>query len=409
MAAAAVGGTVQQVAAADSRTLVDRLLGRQVPGSPTGRVSLAATVAGGRVQRHSVWLQNSIRTGGALALAVLIAQVTDVQHGFWVVLGALSILRTSAVTIGSTALRALGGTLVGFALGAALMLPIGDNTPVLWVMLPVAVLLAGFVPEAISFATGQAAFTVTVVILFNILDPVGWVVGVIRVEDVALGCLAGLVVGVLAWPRGAVAEIHRAIGDAYTASGHYFAIAVDEALRTDGGTASKGQLERAAALAKASDWRPDDALRQYLSERGDKSSTVERVLHAVSGVGRVRLTAQAIADETRAHPAVATSPEVQAELDPARRAVADRAGTVEVWLQHTATVLAVPGPKQLTACPPGEAESRVLEVLTGPDGLLDAAGTDAVRTVLWTALYVDDGDHLATRLAVALSTPAPVP
>jgi hypothetical protein len=58
-------------------------------------------------------------------------------------------------------------------------------------------------PAAISFAAGQAGFTLTLVFLFNIIQPAGWRVGLLRVEDIALGCAVSLVVGLLFWPRGA--------------------------------------------------------------------------------------------------------------------------------------------------------------------------------------------------------------
>ena len=51
---------------------------------------------------------------------------------------------------------------------------IGTNTTLLWFLLPPAVLLAGLAPAAISFEAGQAAFTLVVLILFNILQPPGW-------------------------------------------------------------------------------------------------------------------------------------------------------------------------------------------------------------------------------------------
>jgi hypothetical protein len=38
-----------------------------------------------------------------------------------------------------------------------------------------------------SFAAGQAAFTMMVVFIFNLLVPTGWRVGLIRVEDVVIG------------------------------------------------------------------------------------------------------------------------------------------------------------------------------------------------------------------------------
>ena len=50
-----------------------------------------------------MWFQNSLRGALGLALAVLLADLTDIAHGFWVVLGAMSVLRTTALTTGATA------------------------------------------------------------------------------------------------------------------------------------------------------------------------------------------------------------------------------------------------------------------------------------------------------------------
>ena len=85
------------------------------------------------------------------------------------VLGTLSVLRTSAVATGATAWRALAGTVVGFAIGAALLAAIGTGPVALWVVLPVAVLIASYAPGTAAFLVGQAAFTITIVVLFNLL------------------------------------------------------------------------------------------------------------------------------------------------------------------------------------------------------------------------------------------------
>src|SRR5205807_1866129 len=112
-------------------------------------------------------------------------QRTGLQHSFWVVLGTLSVLRSNALGTGWSILSALAGTAVGIVVGALLVIAIGTHEAVLWGVLPVAVLLAAYAPRAISFAAGQAGFTVVLFILFNIIQPVGWRVGLIRVEYVA--------------------------------------------------------------------------------------------------------------------------------------------------------------------------------------------------------------------------------
>ena len=105
---------------------------------------------------RSVWFRNAVRGAAGLALAVAVVEVTDVEHGFWVVLGTLSVLRTNALGTGATALRAVAGTAVGFVVGSAIMVGVGNHTVLLWVLLPLAVLVAGVAPAMISFAAGQA-------------------------------------------------------------------------------------------------------------------------------------------------------------------------------------------------------------------------------------------------------------
>ena len=220
-----------------------------------GRSSAAWQRAAAHLDRHSVWLHNSIRGAFALGLAVFLAELTGVQHSFWVVLATLSVLRSNALSTGQNALRGLLGTVAGFVVGAGLLALIGTNTVALWVVLPVAILFAGLAPAVATFLVGQAAFTLVVVILFNIIVPVGWRVGLLRVEDIALGCAVSLVVGLLFWPRGAGAALGTALAEAYRDSADYLAAAVAFGMlrcdpRTPAATAPKDIAERAAAASR---------------------------------------------------------------------------------------------------------------------------------------------------------------
>src|SRR5439155_7097123 len=152
-----------------------------------GSLDAAEQLALEHASVRSVWLQNSIRGAVALAVSVFIAQRLSLQHGFWVVLGTLSVLRSNALSTGWSIASALGGTALGIVVGALLVIVIGTHHAGLWAVLPLAVLLAAYAPRAISFAAGPAGFTITLLVLFNIIQPVGWRVGVVRVEDVAIG------------------------------------------------------------------------------------------------------------------------------------------------------------------------------------------------------------------------------
>ena len=162
----------------------------------TGRV--AAAHAGVR----SIWFRNSVRGALGLAIAVLLAGELSVQHAFWVVLGSLSVLRSSALNTGATIVQALVGTVIGIVVGGLLMLAVGSDETVLWILLPFASMLAAYAPRAVSFAAGQAGFTVAVLVLFNLIATGGWKVGLIRLEDVSIGFAISLGAGLLLWPLG---------------------------------------------------------------------------------------------------------------------------------------------------------------------------------------------------------------
>jgi uncharacterized membrane protein YccC len=277
---------------------------RDGPGTPissvkgpgpfnTASLNAARRLVTGHASLRSVWFVNSARGAVALAVAVGVADLTNVQHGFWVVLGALSVLRTNAASTGATALRALVGTSVGFFIGAALILGIGTHTAVLWVALPVALLIAAYAPGTAPFAVGQAAFTVMISVLYNIIVPVGWKVGEIRVEDVAIGAGVSALAGVLFWPRGASRVVGDDLADALHRGGVYLVQATAWAL---GVRAARPDAGASAVQAGA---RLDDALRASLAEQGTKKVPKEQLWRLVAGTTRLRLTAQSVAGPTR--------------------------------------------------------------------------------------------------------------
>jgi len=283
---------------------------------------------------RSVWFRNSIRGAAGLALAVAVVEITDVEHGFWVILGTLSVLRSNALGTGATAARAIAGTAVGFVIGAAIMVGVGGHTGWLWAILPLAVLVSGAAPSMISFAAGQAGFTVTVVVLFNIIDPTGWRVGLTRIEDVAIGCAVSVVVGLLFWPRGATAELGRALSRAFATSSGYLAEAVDHL------TVSSRQVDTSTAQREAhrAYLQLDDALRQYLVERGAKDVPVGTVARLATGSNRIRLAAFTLASL----PVVPVDPD-HPELESVAVAGAvlrDSYAASHRWYQGFATVLA---------------------------------------------------------------------
>jgi uncharacterized membrane protein YccC len=385
---ALAGRTVTIIAAADSRTWWQRLLGRRVSESESGAVAVAGRVARSQFDRHSVWFQNSVRAAVGLALAVLLARVVDAQNAFWIGLGALSVLRSNALSTGATAARALEGTVFGFAVGGAIVAGLGTSPHVLWPLLPLVILVAGFAPAVISFAAGQAAFTVLVIILFNIIAPAGWRVGVLRIEDVALGCAASLGAGALFWPRGAGTALGLALGDAYAASVHYLREAVDHALGRRREYPVSGQEAMAAGE------RLDDALRQYLGEQGAKRVPLADVAALANGAARVRLAGTAIKRLAADPETVRTAPDLVGPV----AVLARRADGVLEWYGALAHAFTVRGGRFPTVDGSDPHESFLDVVLPAVSGCCDSAAAAGAERLLWAGQYLGDVDRLRADL-----------
>jgi uncharacterized membrane protein YccC len=311
---------------------------------------------------RSVWFVNSLRGAVALAAAVAVADATSVQHGFWVVLGTLSVLRTNAGATGATALRALLGTVLGFAIGAALLIAIGTSATALWVTLPLAVLIASYAPGVAPFTVGQAAFTVTVVVLFNLLVPAGWKVGVLRVEDVALGCVVSVLVGVVLWPRGVAPLVGDDLADAYRTGAVYLREAIGWACGHRGERPTSGPAALTAGL------RLEEALRAFLAEQGTKHIPRVELWRLIGGTLRLRLTAHA----------VAALPPACAGRD-GTEAIVARTDALVAWYERLSLQLATP--------------ERSIAPLSQPEGdRAFAPGGLRTRTAVWLTEHLD---HLA--------------
>ena len=330
---AAVGATgriIGLAATADARPVWARVLGRRLPqtGAADRVLSESEAVAyltTGFVDTRAVVVRNSLRTGLGLALAVTVTHVFPVEHGFWVVLGAMSVLRSSALTTGTRVVRAVAGTVLGFLLGIAFIELLGVEPVVMWLALPIVAFGSAYVPGVASFVAGQAMFTMMVLIIFNLIVPTGWSVGLIRVEDVVVGALVGVVVSVLLWPRGAKASVTRAVDAALAAGSVYLTAAVRRVTRG----ASEAATDRVFALghdAMTASRTLDDAVRQYLSESGGSTDGRAPVIHAANRAIRLRNAAELIADVVP--PPLTPYPRVRDILEAHTAAVCERlAGT----------------------------------------------------------------------------------
>jgi len=317
------------------------------------------------------------------------------------------VLRTNAAATGSTVWRALAGTVAGFAVGAALLLAIGTGQTALWVALPLAIAVAAYAPGTAPFAVGQAAFTITVVVLFNLLVPAGWTVGLLRIEDVAIGCGVSLAVGVLFWPRGASAVVGDDLADAFRHGAAFLTQAVDWSLGV------RQQAPDTAVATIAAGARLDDALRLFLAEQGTKRVRKEDLWSLVMGTMRLRLTATSVAD-LRGHGARDGSPGPAGRAEPALAVLRRQAADLADFYERVAELVGLPRHEE-----PALVVAPALPSLDGADGAdklnsLDgaesaagsASGDAAPRRFHPRVLWVREHLHHLGQHAPAITAPA---
>ena len=226
----------------------------------------------------AVWFQNSVRGAAGLAVAVYIAQRTGLQHSFWVVLGrSRSCGRTRSAQGGRSSAR-WAGTAVGLVVGALLVIGIGTHEGALWGGAAAGRNLLRHTrrgrsrsPQGRRSSRSSSSFCSTS------SSRSVWRVGIVRIEDIAIGFAISLGVGLLFWPRGAGALLRQDRERLCARRG---------LRRRDDPAADRRRRRgngRAGRAADAAGHRLDDAFRQYLAELSATGLNVEDVGAFVGG------------------------------------------------------------------------------------------------------------------------------
>lgn len=237
---------------------------------------------------ESPWFRNALRAAIALSISVGVAKALGLEHSFWIVLGTLTALRFDALGTGRTALQALFGTTVGVTLGAALIVLIGDNTAAWWALLPIALFACAFTPGTFSLATGQAGFSLAVIVLFSLMFPATLATAELRLLDVAIGLAVSLLISAVMWPRGVVATLHRRMTEAMTAASDHLLMAIDYIV---GGAVDLHMLEDSNLRAARALDRAEEAYDLSLAQRPPKTVPMQKWFRVALAANHINVAA----------------------------------------------------------------------------------------------------------------------
>ncbi|MGW4461434.1 FUSC family protein [Micromonospora sp. NPDC004704] len=208
---------------------------------------------------RSVHFQGAARIALALAAARVVAGYLNLDHGFWVLLATLTLLRTSAADTRTTLRPAVIGTVLGATAGAGLLL-VTDRPEVYRGVLPVAMVLAFAVGPLLGLAWGQGFVTLLLTALFAQIGPASLRIVQARFTDVLVGAVIGVLAGLLLWPRGGGGELRRSLANYLDAAASSTEETVDVLTGRQPDRGELGRAHRAMVLAEAS-------MIQYQSEQ----------------------------------------------------------------------------------------------------------------------------------------------
>ncbi|MBI2704624.1 MAG: FUSC family protein [Actinobacteria bacterium] len=301
--------------------------------SALGTAERAVRVLRAHLRFSDLTFRVAVRTGVILAIAVYLADLMAAQlgHKFWVVLGAMVVLRSNAIGTSATGLQAVTGTVIGFVLSGLLVQTTSGDAALLWIALVVCTFLAAYAPSAISFTVGQASFTLFVVVLFTIMQPVGWTTSVERLESVATGVLVSVIGGLALWPRGAKAVVGRSMAHFSRTAARYLDMAAYSFVNP-----GEVDVDAARAIAREARWQADEAFNGLV---GEQRSSGEVLVAWVRLMG-VPASARMVADSVhrlpeRGYPCAGGCPD-------AVTAVGEELNRVEATLERVASRLMHP-------------------------------------------------------------------
>jgi uncharacterized membrane protein YccC len=252
--------------------------------------------------------RHALRLAVVVLIAELISRQLPLSRGYWMVVGAATVLRPEfGATFTRGTERALG-TGLGVALAGAITVgfhPAGGVTVVLVGLLA----WAGYATFAASFAVGFGFITALVVFLLNVVSPDTLATASARLLDTLVGGALGLLAYAL-WPTWSAQPARQSLAELVDAGRDYS----DQVLAAviDGRRARPGDMRRLARRARLARTNAEATVARSLDEPSTRRIDAERSLGALAAMRRliqathvVRLDAE---DERNRDPLPALGP-----------------------------------------------------------------------------------------------------
>jgi uncharacterized membrane protein YccC len=211
----------------------------------------------------------TLRLMACMGVAGVVSEVLPLQRSYWVPLTVAIVLKPDYGSVFARALQRGIGTVVGAVVGAVLLVLVHGA----WLLIPFAV-LAALLPFGRSRNYGLLATFLTplVVVLIDLLNPVGWRLAEDRLIDTLIGCAIVVVVGFAPWPMSWYAHLPRQ----YAQTALDVCAYLEEALLVAPGSSTDGDAPPAQSRMRRSTYRALSDLRTEFQRTMSEPASISR-------------------------------------------------------------------------------------------------------------------------------------
>ena len=168
----------------------------------------------------SMIMRYALRVGITTGVAVAISLLLDLEHGVWIAITVLMVMKPDFGGSRQTAIDRTVATFLG-GIAAALLVAVFRNEDILFVLVAIFGVLT-FAELTVNYRRAIFSLTVFLIVLLNLADPGNWELAISRVLNTAVGGGLAFVAGYLLWPVWMRALLPDQIAQAIAANRVYF-------------------------------------------------------------------------------------------------------------------------------------------------------------------------------------------
>jgi uncharacterized membrane protein YccC len=193
---------------------------------------------------QSLPFRHALRLAVAVSLGVFIYKLFNSDHGYWLPLAVVMIMKPNFGATRKRATEAALGTVIGGAIATALSILVVNDYVQMALMAPLGVIAFAAMPR--SYVQYVTLFTPFFILMIDIMSPGNWVFGLERIGYMIGGAILSVLAANLLWPSWERDQLPQQLGRTVNANRAYLSAVLSAYVQPPGDTAALNEtLERA--------------------------------------------------------------------------------------------------------------------------------------------------------------------